>query len=185
MNQPGTAPPFVVGLDRPAVDRQYAVVAGLWALLAVIGVTGFVLLLRSNAGAAAGAPLVFAFVCLPNLAVYLWIWRATRRLTQPLMISGVGMAFQTPRGEISLPWAAVRTATLTRVLGRPQLTVALAAGVGPDSPGIRTTLAKGAWRTIQRSGLRLSFRILTEPAPAVARAISEHSRGRFTPTLPG
>ena len=185
MNQPGTAPPFVVGLDRAAVDRQYAVVAGLWALLAAIGVIGFVLLLRSNAGAAARAPLVFAFVCLPNLAVYLWIWRATRRLTQPLVVSAAGMAFQTPRGEVSLPWGAVGRTTFTKILGRPQLTVALGPGIGPDSPGIRTTLARGAWRATQRSGLRLSFRILTEPASAVGQAIGEHSGGRFTPTLPG
>lgn len=184
-NQTGTAPPFVVHLDRSAVDRQYALVVGLWAFLAAIGVVGFVLLLRDAAqvGPAAGAPLVFAFICLPNLAVYVWIWRSTRRLQQPLVVSAAGMEFQTPRGEVSVPWAAVRSITLTRVLGRPQLTVALDL-TGSASAAIRSTVPKGAWRAIQRTGLRLSFRIVTEPAPAVAQAIGNHSRGRFTPTLP-
>lgn len=192
MNQPGRqdqtgAPaPFVVHLDRSAVDRQYALVVGLWALLAAIGVVGFVLLLANVAqvGPAAGAPLVFAFICVPNLAVYLWIWRSTRRLDQPLVVSAAGMQFQTPRGEVSVPWEAVRTITLNRVLGRPQLTAALDPAAGPGAPGIRSTLPNGAWRTIRRTGLRLSFRIVTEPAPVVARAIVDHSRGRFTPTLP-
>lgn len=184
MDRRGTPRTFVAHLDRGKIDRQYAVICAVWTVLALTGVAGFVLLLHSgdDLGVAAGAPLIVTAISLINLAVYVWIWTTTRRLVEPFVASTAGVLFRTPRGEVEVPWEAVRAITISRVLGRPQLNVQLHPAAGPGAPGVRTTLSPGGWRTVRRAGLRLSLRLVREPVPVVSTAIAELSRGRFVVT---
>ncbi|MBA8793513.1 hypothetical protein FHX74_001118 [Friedmanniella endophytica] len=177
---------YAVHIDRRATDRMYAGVVGIWGALLVVGLVGFGLLAAGVISqTAAVGPLVFILVCVPNLVIYGWIWRATRRLDVPLLVRPGGLTCRTPRGELSVPWDRVVDVRVARAFRQDQLTVLVDPSIGPDTPGVSATLSRSSWSTVRKAGLRLSFRVVAEPASEVLAAVATLSGGRFTPALPG
>jgi hypothetical protein len=110
--------------------------------------------------------------------LYVFTWTRMRRVAVPLELQGSGIVARGRFGDLEVPWAAVRSATLEPAWNGRRLRVRLVPPTAPAHAQVVNHLTDRMTRVIEREGVRYSLRILDVGVDPLREAFTVQSGGR-------